>query len=250
MLRLRKALRRLPFLGRWLRWASRRLPLAQVVREVTHEEREGRRQNTRPAYERAQRVYRLLRRSLEGYKHFQEANRFAYRELEMRRLAYLAEPLRNTAHPEPVEGRAGLVVPFGHSQGKLSAHHERRTLLKRLWGQLRANLLSSEAAYHQISSCGDSIAKPLLWLLVSVFALFPALYVLAEITVGGFPYHVGGPWNPGPLWDFSLRTAALLPTEGGDKVMGAALFLQVVERVWSPFLALLFTLAVRRRFRR
>ncbi|HLC29289.1 MAG TPA: hypothetical protein VJM51_00725, partial [Dehalococcoidia bacterium] len=106
-----------------------------------------------------------------------------------------------------------------------------------------------EAIYCQLSSYGESWWKPLVWLVVSVFLLFPALYVVAGIALGGFTYQIGGPWNPGPLLDFSLRTAALLPTEGAH-VAGAALLLQVVERVWSPFLAVLFTLAVRRRFRR
>ena len=177
-------------------------------------------------YARAERVYREIRRSMEDHKHFQEANRFAYRELEMRRLTHLAE---------------------------------RKHWWGRLIGEVRANLWSFEALYHQFSSYGESWWKPLVWLLASVVILFPALYVLAGTTIGDFTYHLGGEWNPGPLLEFSLKTAALLPiptptttgpVEGTAIVAGWALLLQVIERVWSPFLALLFTLAVRRRFRR
>ena len=120
-----------------------------------------------------------------------------------------------------------------------------------LWGQLRANLLSFEALYHQLSGYGESWRKPLAWLLVSVVLLFPLVYAAIGITLDHTMYSLGGQiWEPWPVIGFSLRTAALFSTENMPNVGGWALVLQVVERVWSPFLAVLFTLAVRRRFRR
>lgn len=127
----------------------------------------------------------------------------------------------------------------------------RKRWWERLWGRARANLLSFEALYHQLSAYGDSWWKPLAWLVAFVFLLFPFVYTLFGIDLGSGQYAFGdGTFAPGPLLEFSLRTAALLPTDGGTNVAGVALLLQVIERVWSPFLAVLFTLAVRRRFRR
>lgn len=92
--------------------------------------------------------------------------------------------------------------------------------------------------YLHLSGYGESTWKPLVWLALAVFCLFPVLYGWAGVISDGY------------LVEISLTAAALLPTPEGTELTLAARILQVVERIIAPFLALLFTLAVRRRFRR
>ena len=211
-------LHNIPILG----GLTRLLPVPLPIPSVVQEERAARRENTKSDYERAQRVYRLLRRSLEDYKHFQEANRFAYRELEMRRLAYLTR--------------------------------DRRWWL-RLWGEVRANLLSFEALYHQLSGYGDTWWKPLVWLTL-LLLVAPLVLAWSGLQQGGVSYRMAPGFGDG-WWEASLdllgaalRTATLLPDSTGPQPNFGAQLTLTFLRLASPFLALLFTLAVRRRFRR
>ena len=165
-------------------------------------------------------VYREVRRSLETHKHFREADRFAVRELEMRRLAYLGTP----------------------------GFH----WWDRFWGQTRANFLTVPALYLLFGGYGQSIRRPAFWLVLVLLALGPWLMNWMDTAAfpSGWTGYMDGVVRP-------MRTVALLPDlptpPGGTPPPPPAPLRQVVEvllRVAGPFFALLFAIAVRRQVRR
>ena len=125
-------------------------------------------------FQEAETVYREVRRSLETHKHFREADRFATRELEMRRLGNLSGP--------------------------------KTDWIDWLWGELRANLFSIPAAYQLFGGYGQSIRRPALWLVFVLFALGP--WLLNWIDTAAFPSGWTG-YTDGVVR--TMRTVALLP---------------------------------------
>ena len=163
-------------------------------------------------------VYRELRWSLESRKNFQEADQFAVREMEMRRLAYLGTP----------------DSPW----------------YQRFWGEIRANFLSVPGAYHLFGNYGQSISRPTVGMLILVFVLGPVLLIWTDTMAFPAPF-------PG-YFDAVLRTLRIvallpdlsspqgsLPTPEGWRQVAEVFF-----RLVGPFFALLFAIAVRRRVRR
>lgn len=181
------------------------------------------------AFQRAERVYREVRRSLETRKQYREANLFSYRELEMRRLAL---------------GAVGT-GPLG-------------------WFRQRG--LSLEALYKGVSDYGEDWKRPLVVLGFSL-VLWPFLFALGGIRIDGDWIELPLPdLSPdlGQLWGwlatsaesyFSLlgltvRSAALMDTPDKVDLLTGAQAFQVALRLLSPFLAFQTALGIRRRFRR
>ncbi|MCG3773789.1 MAG: hypothetical protein JW395_0603 [Nitrospira sp.] len=190
---------------------------------MVHEEWVAKENSELKDYRAAEGAYAELRSRLDERNHYVDAGRFGNRELEMRRLAYLKS--------------------------------KKYFSLRRLWGELRANLLSLEALYCQIASYGGSWRKPLFALLL-LLAIWPFLYAWSGVDLGKGQYSlepIGNGLSLEPyanLIGFSLRNAALLSDPEKVVLNPGSQVLAVLIRIISPFLALLFALAVRRRFRR
>lgn len=169
-------------------------------------------------YRSAERVYREVRRSLEDHKDFQESHRFAYRELEMRRLARSAKDA----------GR---------------------------WGWWRANLVSLEAWYRILSDYGESWRRPLFWLALLLLC-GASSFAAIGIKLPSGNYDWGSTWGSQsaeflvPLVIYSVRAAALISDPPEVRLELFAQLVQLILRIAAPFLAFLFGLTVRRRFRR
>ena len=187
---------------------------------VVCEEADARTVNSQAGYAVARRVYALVRSSYEDHKDLVMADRFLFRELEMRRLA---------------EG----LSPIG-----------RRTPG---WRWLRQHVISLRAAYWCLSDYGQSLLKPPLFLALGVACFFPLAYALAgvgQLTTTWW-WQGNGSWEAyGEALAFSARAAALVPDQTVNNQPVPAQLLLVCERLLSPFLGLLFALAVRRHFRR
>lgn len=196
------------------------------INGVTVEEVKAQEGRTKDDYETAERVYRELRRSAEEHKQFQEAHRLSTRELEMRWLSL------GTQRPA-------------------------------WWGWLRMHLLSLPAWYRGLSDYGESAGKPLLRLAL-LLMLSPVVLAAFGIELGTKSDHTEYSLQPlfqadlGAVWSayetlfvFGLRSAVLLPDPPNIPVFSVWVQLWLVFlRLASPFLALLFSLAIRRRFRR
>jgi uncharacterized protein YjbI with pentapeptide repeats len=203
-------------------WAGRHLPrvvqaLAMTTAEgVIVEEDDARTQDRTELFSAAEHVYRELRRSAERHRRLRRANGFSVRELEMRRL--------------------GL-----DAGGRI---------------RLRSEWISLEAGYLHLSRYGQSILKPLLWLLGSVVLIFPHLFALSGVRLAGqtFAFAPIGTRIDGAayaeLLTFSIRTAALLPDPPDAHLEVGAQIAQVALRIIGPFLGFLFAVAIRSRFRR
>jgi hypothetical protein len=188
---------------------------SKTVREVISEERSARETDDPQDLGSAERIYRNLRRSYEGHRRFILAAAFWARELEMRRMSRLA-------------GQTG-------------------------WRRTLANYETPEAWYAALSGYGQATLRPL-FILFGVLLVFPAIFALIGIRLND------GDWyRPDWSWEgvlgymallaFTVRTASLLNDPPGTQLAPLAQLAQVVLRLVAPFLALLFTLAVRRRFR-
>lgn len=184
------------------------------------EEQDARRHSDSRLYRDAERVYRELRRGAEGRRQYVDWDWLDRRELEMRRL-------------------------------------ERSTRRPLLWGLIQTWLFSAEALYSVLSDYGQSLMRPLYWLLALTLFAFPMLFALAGISIDGVTYRVQGPsaleaspvaWSE--LAAFSARTAALLPPPEGARLTPTAEFLQVALRIVGPLFGFLFSVAVRRKLRR
>ena len=165
-------------------------------------------------------VYREVRWSLESRKNFQQADQFAVREMEMRRLTYLGTP--------------------------------DSSWWDRFCGEIRANLLSIPGAYHLFGNYGQSMLLPIFWIFLLVMLLGPLILICTDTTV--FPATFPG-YSEAVLR--TLRIVALLPDlpipQGSSLPATPEAGRQVAEvffRLAGPFFALLFALAVRRRVRR
>jgi uncharacterized protein YjbI with pentapeptide repeats len=191
------------------------------------EERTARATNTRSDFAAAEKVYREIRRSLEDHRHFRLASRIGARELEMRRLALGAADSQQDA--------------------------KRRNP----WRWVRANWLSLEAWYRRFSDYGESTWKPLAWL-GAVLVLAPWALAACSLQIAGQQYVLAYPFAPGTnarqayldLLTFAFRTTALLPEPALTQFNTGSQTLQILLRVAGPFFALLYTLAVQRRFQR
>ncbi len=208
-----------------LGWLNRLPPVS--LEEVVWEETQARAEPTpgvtaekgpRDWFREAEVVYREVRWSLESRKNFQQADQFAVREMEMRRLAYLGTP----------------DSPW----------------YQRFWGEIRANFLSVPGAYHLFGNYGQSILRPTVGMLFLVFLLAPLILICTDITV--FPATFPG-YSEAVLR--TLRIVALLPDlpspQGSLRTPeGLRQVAEVFFRLAGPFFALLFVIAVRRRVRR
>ena len=217
--------------GKWaegrLGWLSRLPPVS--IAEVVWEETQAREGPTpgvtdekeqRDWFGEAEVVYREVRWSLESRKNFQQADQFAVREMEMRRLTYLGTP--------------------------------DSSWWDRFCGEIRANLLSIPGAYHLFGNYGQSMLLPIFWIFLLVMLLGPLILICTDTTV--FPATFPG-YSEAVLR--TLRTVALLPDlpipQGSSLPATPEAGRQVAEvffRLAGPFFALLFVIAVRRRVRR
>ncbi len=185
-------------------------PPAALLREEAEAHESG-------DWRRAQRAYQEVKRALETHHDFPTAYRFADRELEMRRQDILASD-----------------------------------------GWLRGNLVSFEALYRLLANYGDSWRRPFV-LFASIIFLWPLLIGAqllwspsirmgsVSITASGAGDWLSGYWA---ILYFAFRSAALLPDPTGMWLDGWPFICQMFLRIVTPFLAFLFGLAVRRRFRR
>ncbi len=159
-------------------------------------------------------VYREVRWSLESRKNFQKADKFAVREMEMRRLAYLGTP----------------DSPW----------------YQRFWGEIRANFLSVPGAYHLFGNYGQSISRPTVGMLILVFVLGPVLLIWTDtMAFPGYSEAVLRMLRIVALLPDLPSPQGSLPTPEGWRQVAEVFF-----RLAGPFFALLFALAVRRRVRR
>lgn len=225
--------------GKGCRWESgsgvaNLLTGVNPVRGVVGNESEARQANTPDMFIEAEHVYRDLRRAMESRRDFKGSHEMGYRELEMRRLRYLTNPVAGTA----------------------SRH---------LWSQLRSNLISLEALYHWSSRYGESALRPLICsALVVVF--WPILFAVAGLRLEVNAPAVGATgveifcWvspdcPPSPhayerLFQFGVRSATSLSDLPAAQFTPLTQLLQLALRILAPFFAFMAGRAIQRKFRR
>jgi hypothetical protein len=214
--RVRTATRRARFAPA-IRAMTRRVPVVGSIHGAVLEERAAWRQGTPAGFTSAEHVYRELRRGFDERRMSSEAFRCQARELEMRRFA---------------KG-AGVGQPLA------------------AW--LRTNVMSLEALYWALGNYGSSHWRPLVWLLLLLIT-FPFAFALAGLEIEDVSYRLGpidsSTWSAyWQLFGVGVRTAALQNDLPSLRMSPTALILQTLLRVAGPFLALLISVAVSRRFR-